>query len=79
MAVPNRSGLVEYIARSLVEKPDEITIAESHGRSGVSIRLHVAPDDMGRMIGKDGRIANAIRALIRVGASQGDRVSLDID
>ncbi len=79
MAAPNRSGLVEYVARSLVEKPEQVTIAESHGRSGVSIRLHVAADDMGRVIGKDGRIAKAMRALIRVGASQGDRVSLDID
>jgi len=79
MTAPNRSGLVDYVARSLVEKPEVVTIAESRGRSGVSIRLHVAPDDMGRIIGKDGRIANAIRALIRVGASQGDRVSLDID
>lgn len=79
MAAPNRTGLIEYVARALVEKPEAVTISESHGRSGFSIRLHVAPDDMGRVIGKDGRIANAMRALMRVGTSPGDHVSLDID
>ena len=72
-------GLVEYVARSLVESQDTVEVTEIHTRHGLVIRLHVAPDDMGRVIGKDGRIANAIRALVRINAQRGDRVSLDID
>ena len=72
-------GLVEYVARSLVESQDAVEVTEIHTRHGLVIRLHVAPDDMGRVIGKDGRIANAIRALVRINAHRGDRVSLDID
>jgi predicted RNA-binding protein YlqC (UPF0109 family) len=72
-------GLVEYVARSLVENQEAVEVTQIHSRHGLVIRLHVAPDDMGRVIGKDGRIANAIRALARIHAHRGDRVSLDID
>ena len=72
-------GLVEYVARSLVESQEVVEVTEIQTRHGIVVRLHVAPDDMGRVIGKDGRIANAIRTLARVNAPRGDRVSLDID
>ena len=72
-------GLVEYVARSLVDSPEVVEVTEIQTRHGLVVRLHVAPDDMGRVIGKDGRIANAMRALARVNAPRGDRVSLDID
>ena len=77
--MPDIKGLVEYVAHSLVENQAVVEVTEIHTRHGLVVRLHVAPEDMGRVIGKDGRIANAIRALARVNAQRGDRVSLDID
>ena len=69
--------LVEYIAKSLVENPDEVTVKEVRGTSVMVLELHVSKDDMGRVIGKDGRVANAIRTLLRVAASD-RRVVLEI-
>ncbi|MDQ1301997.1 MAG: uncharacterized protein QG637_1919 [Chloroflexota bacterium] len=63
--------LVEYIAKSLVDNPDKVTIKETQGASVTVLELHVDRDDMGRVIGKDGRVANAIRTVLRVAA--GDR------
>ncbi|MGC8781857.1 MAG: KH domain-containing protein [Anaerolineae bacterium] len=63
--------LVEYIAKSLVDNPDKVTVKETHGTSVTVLELHVDRDDMGRVIGKDGRVANAIRTLLKVAA--GDR------
>jgi len=71
--------LVEYIARSIVDEPDEVNVTEGFG-DGVVLTLHVAPDDMGKVIGKQGRIASAIRALLKVAAiKQGIRVTLNIE
>lgn len=71
--------LVEYIAKSLVDNPDDVEVTEIPGRTAVIIELKVAPDDMGRIIGKDGRVANAIRVLLRVvAAREGKRVTLEI-
>jgi uncharacterized protein len=69
--------LVEYIAKSLVENPDEVSVKEVRGTSVMVLELHVGKDDMGRVIGKDGRVANAIRTLLRVAASD-RRVVLEI-
>lgn len=72
--------LVEYIAKSLVDDPAAVTVDEKRGRSGSTLILHVAPDDAGRVIGKSGRVANAIRTLIRSVAMQnGERISLEIE
>lgn len=71
--------LVEYIARSLVDNPDEVEVTENAGTNSVIIELRVAPDDMGRVIGRDGRVANAIRVLLRVvAARENKRVTLEI-
>ncbi|MGQ9848467.1 MAG: KH domain-containing protein [Aggregatilineaceae bacterium] len=71
--------LVEYIAKSLVEDPGQVRVTETQHGSMTVLELEVAPDDMGRIIGKNGRVANAIRVLVRVpAAKQGKRVSLDI-
>ncbi|MCK5429574.1 MAG: KH domain-containing protein [Anaerolineales bacterium] len=71
--------LVEYIAKSIVDEPDEVTVTEGYG-DGVVLTLHVAPDDMGKVIGKQGRIASAIRALLKVAAiKQGSRITLNIE
>ncbi|HEY4689781.1 MAG TPA: KH domain-containing protein [Anaerolineae bacterium] len=71
--------LLEYIAQSLVDDPSQVSVKEGRGGSLVTFELRVAPDDTGRMIGKNGRVANAIRSLLRVAAAkEGKRVQLDI-
>ena len=69
--------LVEYIAKLLVDNPDEVTVKETHGANVTVLELHVDGDDMGRVIGKDGRVANALRTLLRV-VAQERRVVLEI-
>ena len=71
--------LIEFIAKSLVEHPDEVQVRESGGGSRVRIELSVSKDDMGRVIGKSGKVANAIRALLRVAAErEGKQATLDV-
>lgn len=71
--------LVEYIAKSLVDDPSQVEVREIEGANSVILELSVAPEDMGRVIGKNGRVANAIRTLLRVmAAKQGKRVTLEI-
>jgi predicted RNA-binding protein YlqC (UPF0109 family) len=73
--------VLEYLARSLVEDADavEIDVEEGRGRNrSVMLSVHVAPDDMGRVIGKRGRIANAIRTVVRAAAVR-DGVAVDVD
>lgn len=60
--------LIEYIARSLVEKPDEVRVEEEQQRGRVVLHLYVAEDDYGRVIGRNGRIAQGLRALLKVAA-----------
>jgi predicted RNA-binding protein YlqC (UPF0109 family) len=71
--------LIEFIAKSLVDDPTQVKVMEYTQRRNVRITLSVADEDMGRVIGRKGRVANAMRTLLRVAASRrGDRVSLDI-
>ena len=71
--------LVEYIAKSLVNAPDDVVVTEEEGEEGIVLKLQVADEDKGRIIGKQGRIAQAIRTLIRVKAAKaGTRASLEI-
>ncbi len=75
----NLKGLVEYIARSLVDDPSKVQVQVQSIRGQFHLELTVADEDMGRVIGRGGRVANAIRALLHVAASQSDsRASLDI-
>ncbi len=60
--------LVETIARSLVDKPDEVVVTETSDKYGSVIRLSVASEDMGKVIGKQGRIAKAIRTVVKAKA-----------
>jgi predicted RNA-binding protein YlqC (UPF0109 family) len=69
--------LVEYIAKTLVEDPEEVSVKEIRGGRVTVLELHVARQDMGRVIGKDGRVANAIRTLVRIAATD-KRVVLEI-
>lgn len=72
-------ALTEYIARSLVDHPEEVAVDEIRRSGHVTLELHVAKDDMGRVIGKGGRVANAIRTLLRVAAERdGSQVTLDV-
>lgn len=71
--------LVEYIAKNLVDDPEQVMVRRKETGSSVIVHLHVASDDMGRVIGKNGRVANAIRALLRAQAVHDKRVILEID
>jgi predicted RNA-binding protein YlqC (UPF0109 family) len=62
--------LVKYIAQSLVDKPDEVKVTQSENERSVILELSVAPDDMGKVIGKQGRIAKAIRTVVKAATSR---------
>ncbi|MEJ2233606.1 MAG: KH domain-containing protein, partial [Syntrophobacterales bacterium] len=71
--------LVEYIVKALVDDPDQIMIAERTGRNTTIIELAVAKEDIGKVIGKEGRTINAIRTILNAaGASQKKRVVLEV-
>lgn len=71
--------LIEYIAKSLVEHPEQVDVKELGGDDRVRIELSVAREDMGRVIGKSGRVANAIRTMLRVAAErEGKQATLDV-
>jgi predicted RNA-binding protein YlqC (UPF0109 family) len=71
--------LVEYLARRLVDEPDAVEVAEVERDGDVVIELRVAPADVGKVIGRQGRIARALRTVVRASAAQRDqRVFLEI-
>ncbi len=71
--------LIEYMARAIVDNPDDVEVTEEEGEGHIILRLTVAEEDMGRVIGKQGRIANAMRSLLKVAAIRRDeRVVLEI-
>lgn len=65
--------LVEYIAKSLVDNPDMVSVNEVEGSQSLIIELKVAPDDMGKVIGKQGRIAKAIRTVVKAAATKDNK------
>ena len=71
--------LIEYIAKGLVDNPEEVMVSQRDDGRSVILRLKVSSDDMGRVIGKNGRVANAMRTLLRVSnANYGKRTDLRI-
>jgi len=71
--------LIEYIAKALVDHPDQVHVEEITGARSIIYELSVAPSDMGRVIGKRGRVANAMRSLLRVASTRsGKRAILEI-
>jgi predicted RNA-binding protein YlqC (UPF0109 family) len=71
--------LLEYIIKAIVAEPDAVKITEENSDEGLLIKLEVAPDDKGRVIGRQGRVAQALRTLLRVKAAKEDtRVRLEI-
>ena len=65
--------LVEVIAKALVDNPDEVVVTETEKGSDLLLELKVAPSDMGKVIGKQGRIAKAIRSVVKAASSREDR------
>ena len=65
--------LVEYLARRLVDEPDAVRAEETERDGDVVIELRVAPDDVGKVIGRQGRIARALRTLVRASGARDDR------
>lgn len=71
--------LVEVIAKALVDYPDEVTVTETENEKEIVLELHVAQSDMGKVIGKQGRIAKAIRSVVKAAASkENKKVLVDI-
>lgn len=71
--------LVETIAKALVDSPDDVVVTETENDREIVVILHVADSDMGKVIGKQGRIAKAIRSVVRAAASKTDkRVKVEI-
>lgn len=72
--------LIEFLARSLVEEPDQVNVYTKETRRMTILKLQVAPEDTGRVIGKNGRVANAMRSLLRVATRHdGREILLEID
>ncbi|MCR5178270.1 MAG: KH domain-containing protein [Lachnospiraceae bacterium] len=70
--------LVEVIAKALVDDPDQVTVEEKRDGKDVTLTLHVGPDDMGKVIGKQGRIAKAIRTVVKAASSK-DHTRVDVE
>ena len=72
--------LVEVIAKALVENPNEVVVTQKEEGKNITVELHVAASDMGKVIGKQGRIAKAIRTVMRAAANRnGQKVAVEID
>lgn len=71
--------LLEEIARSLVDKPDEVSVRKVEREDAVVFELRVAPDEIGKVIGRQGRVARALRTVVRAGGTRrGERALLEI-
>ena len=65
--------LVKYIAQTLVEHPEAVEVIEKDGAESVVLELHVAPEDMGKVIGRQGRIAKAIRTVVKAATAKNEK------
>ncbi len=71
--------LLEYLAKNLVDEPDAVRVVRSEREGAVVLELHVAPDDVGKVIGRQGRVARALRTLVRAsGGRRHERAILEI-
>ena len=71
--------LLLYVAKNLVDSPDAVSVTESQGEDGTLLELRVAPEDMGKVIGRQGRIAKEIRTIVKsVAQRNGERITVDI-
>ena len=75
----NLTSLLEYMAKSITDNPDDVTVEESISGKTVQLGLRVHPEDIGRVIGKQGRVANSMRMILRVAAArEGKKVEMDV-
>jgi len=65
--------LVLFLAQSLVDQPDQVQVTETNGPEAIILELNVAPDDMGKVIGRQGRIAKAIRSVVKAATEKGGK------
>ena len=72
------TAVLDYLVRAVVDDPDSVVIDPVEGRNGTTLQVRVAPGDMGRVIGKRGRVANSIRTVVRAAAAK-DGVDADVD
>ena len=74
------AGLLEYLARGLVDEPDAVRVERTEREDGVVVlMLHVAPDDVGKVIGRQGRLVRALRTVVRAAATRSrERVAVEI-
>ena len=74
------AGLLEYLARGLVDEPDAVRVERTEREDGVVVLLlHVAPDDVGKVIGRQGRLVRALRTVVRAAATRSrERVAVEI-
>ncbi|MDO8885363.1 KH domain-containing protein [Candidatus Oleimmundimicrobium sp.] len=71
--------LLEILAKALVDKPEEVKVSQIEGEKSVILQLRVAPDDIGKVIGKEGRIAKALRTVIKASATkEGKKAMVEI-
>ncbi|MGN0329815.1 MAG: KH domain-containing protein [Kineothrix sp.] len=70
--------LVEVIAKALVDSPEEVMVTEKAEGKNITVELHVAQSDMGKVIGKQGRIAKAIRSVVKAASSK-DHIKVDVE
>ncbi len=76
---PDLPGLVEYVAKALVDKPDDVKVATVQDGNTTVYELEVAEDDVGKVIGRQGRVVRGLRALVKAAATRtGERVDLDV-
>ncbi|MSY11563.1 MAG: KH domain-containing protein [Actinobacteria bacterium] len=78
MPAPVASAVLEHVVRSIVDNPDAVVVSGSPGRGRLRLEVRVGPDDLGRVIGKRGKTAQAIRTLVRAAASR-DGVDVEVD
>lgn len=71
-------ALVEFIARGLVDHPDAVEVRQVEDERGLLLEVRVAPEDMGKVIGRQGRIVKALRTVVRAAARTGRRVTVEI-
>ncbi|HEV2368965.1 MAG TPA: KH domain-containing protein [Acidimicrobiales bacterium] len=72
------TAVLDYVACAIVDDPESVVVEAEEGRHGVTLRLHVAPDDMGKVIGRRGRVAQAIRSVVRAAGTR-DNTNVQVD
>ena len=71
-------NVLTYVAKAIVDEPESVVIEAEDDRRGITLRLHVAPDDMGKVIGRRGRVAQAIRTVVRAAGAQ-EKIEASVD